>query len=62
MSVSLQPELQNRYSRQILFRPIGIVGQEKLSKSSVVIIGLGALEVRGRSLVPSPPAMITAFN
>ena len=24
-------------------------------------IGLGWLEVRGRSLVPSPPAMITAF-
>ena len=43
MSVSLQPELQNRYSRQILFRPIGIAGQEKLSKSSVVVIGLGAL-------------------
>ena len=25
------------------------------------IIGLGWFEVRGRSLVPSPPAMITAF-
>ena len=25
------------------------------------IIGLGALEVSGRSRVPSPPAMITAF-
>ena len=24
-------------------------------------IGLGALDVRGRSRVPSPPAMITAF-
>ena len=26
------------------------------------IIGFGALEVRGRSRVPSPPAMITAFT
>ncbi len=25
-------------------------------------IGLGALEVSGRSRVPSPPAMITAFT
>jgi hypothetical protein len=26
------------------------------------IIGLGWFEVKGRSLVPSPPAMITAFT
>ncbi|MBC7337141.1 MAG: ThiF family adenylyltransferase, partial [Clostridia bacterium] len=32
-----------RYSRQILFRPIGLRGQEKLAKSRVLIIGLGAL-------------------
>jgi hypothetical protein len=25
------------------------------------IIGLGAFDVRGRSRVPSPPAMMTAF-
>ena len=28
---------------------------------AIGIIGLGALEVRGRSRVPSPPAMMTAF-
>ncbi|WP_407657633.1 ThiF family adenylyltransferase [Mesobacillus jeotgali] len=32
-----------RYSRQILFQPIGSEGQEKLLKSSAVIVGMGAL-------------------
>ncbi|WP_425283859.1 ThiF family adenylyltransferase [Lihuaxuella thermophila] len=32
-----------RYSRQILFSPIGTAGQEKLQKSRVAIVGLGAL-------------------
>jgi molybdopterin-synthase adenylyltransferase len=32
-----------RYSRQILFQPIGVQGQEKLLGSKVVIIGCGAL-------------------
>jgi molybdopterin-synthase adenylyltransferase len=32
-----------RYSRQILFHPIGSAGQEKLLKSSAVIVGMGAL-------------------
>ncbi|MBT2682544.1 ThiF family adenylyltransferase [Bacillus sp. ISL-37] len=32
-----------RYSRQILFQPIGSGGQEKLLKSSAVIVGMGAL-------------------
>lgn len=32
-----------RYSRQILFRPIGSEGQEKLLNSSAVIVGMGAL-------------------
>lgn len=32
-----------RYSRQILFNPIGDVGQERLSHATVVIIGCGAL-------------------
>lgn len=36
-------ELINRYSRQILFTPIGYSGQEKLANSTVLIIGLGAL-------------------
>lgn len=33
----------DRYSRQILFNRIGETGQQKLGKSSVVIIGCGAL-------------------
>src|SRR5262245_3968633 len=33
-----------RYSRQILFNGIGKDGQERLLKSSVVIIGCGALD------------------
>jgi len=33
----------DRYSRQMLFRPIGEVGQKKLQQSSVCIIGMGAL-------------------
>ncbi|MFD1018755.1 ThiF family adenylyltransferase [Thalassobacillus hwangdonensis] len=32
-----------RYSRQVLFSPIGRDGQEKLNESSVLIIGAGAL-------------------
>jgi molybdopterin-synthase adenylyltransferase len=34
---------RERYSRQILFPPIGFEGQEKLLKAKVVIIGCGAL-------------------
>ncbi|WP_153125877.1 ThiF family adenylyltransferase [Peribacillus tepidiphilus] len=33
----------NRYSRQILFQPIGEEGQKKIIGSSVVIVGMGAL-------------------
>lgn len=32
-----------RYSRQILFQPIGRPGQERLLASRVVVIGQGAL-------------------
>jgi adenylyltransferase/sulfurtransferase len=35
--------LREKYSRQILFPPIGAEGQEKLLQSKVVIIGCGAL-------------------
>ncbi|MCP4403927.1 MAG: NAD(P)H-binding protein, partial [bacterium] len=35
--------VMNRYSRQILFEGIGEEGQRKLGRSSVVIIGCGAL-------------------
>lgn len=33
----------NRYSRQMLFAPIGEDGQKKLKKSSILIVGVGAL-------------------
>lgn len=32
-----------RYSRQILFKPIGLDGQRKLSRKKAVIVGMGAL-------------------
>lgn len=35
--------MNSRYSRQILFSPIGAQGQEKLQKKHVLIIGAGAL-------------------
>lgn len=39
----MTPEERERYSRQILFSPIGESGQEKLLQSKVAIIGCGAL-------------------
>ena len=33
----------DRYSRQIRFRPLGVEGQERLAKSTAVIVGCGAL-------------------
>lgn len=39
----MTPEERERYSRQILFSPIGESGQEKLLASKVAIIGCGAL-------------------
>ena len=35
--------MNERYSRQILFQPIGKSGQEKLSNSRVLLVGCGAL-------------------
>ncbi len=35
--------MNERYSRQMLFQPIGPSGQQKLSNSRVVIVGMGAL-------------------
>ncbi|KZE52408.1 thiamine biosynthesis protein ThiF [Brevibacillus parabrevis] len=35
--------MDTRYSRQILFHPIGRSGQEKLARSRVAIVGMGAL-------------------
>lgn len=39
----LTDELDSRYSRQILFRPIGAAGQERLQRSRVAVVGMGAL-------------------
>ncbi len=36
-------QIPSRYSRQILFRPIGRAGQEKLINSRVAVVGMGAL-------------------
>jgi molybdopterin-synthase adenylyltransferase len=35
-------EMNDRYSRQVLFKEIGVEGQKKLSQSRVVIVGCGA--------------------
>lgn len=35
--------MNNRYSRQVLFNPIGLTGQKKISETAVAIIGCGAL-------------------
>ena len=43
----MKPDLNNksleRYSRQIILKDIGIVGQRKILKSKVLIVGLGGL-------------------
>ena len=39
----MNPGEQERYSRQILFPPIGEAGQQKLRRASVAIAGCGAL-------------------
>src|SRR5499427_1334923 len=38
----MKPELDERYSRQILFTGIGRPGQQRLSDSRVAIVGCGA--------------------
>lgn len=35
--------MDERYSRQVLFRPIGEQGQEKISRKHVLVVGCGAL-------------------
>jgi adenylyltransferase/sulfurtransferase len=39
----MTPEERERYSRQILFQPLGESGQERLLESSAVLVGCGAL-------------------
>src|SRR5437763_4848147 len=38
----MKPEFEERYSRQVLFAPLGQAGQRKLSLSRVAIVGCGA--------------------
>src|SRR5215470_13048350 len=38
----MKPEISERYSRQILFEPIGETGQQTLLQSQVAIVGCGA--------------------
>ena len=38
----MKPELEERYSRQLLFAPLGAKGQERLRASKVAVIGCGA--------------------
>ncbi|NEW07803.1 thiazole biosynthesis adenylyltransferase ThiF [Paenibacillus sp. SYP-B3998] len=38
-----QNDVDSRYSRQVLFSPIGVEGQRKLHISKVAIVGMGAL-------------------
>lgn len=42
-SVEVKGIMENRYSRQTLFKPIGHDGQERLRRAHVVVIGCGAL-------------------
>jgi adenylyltransferase/sulfurtransferase len=39
----MEPNLYEKYSRQILFAPLGVEGQERLLASSAVLVGCGAL-------------------
>lgn len=43
VSLAIIPAMLDRYQKQRRFEPIGDAGQEKLSKSTVVVIGCGAL-------------------
>ena len=38
----MKPGLEERYSRQVLFPPIGLLGQQRLAESRVAIVGCGA--------------------
>lgn len=38
----MHSELEDRYSRQVLFAPIGTEGQKRLSRSRVALVGCGA--------------------
>ena len=43
MSLKLNQEQIKRFSRQIILKNIGIVGQKKIIESKVLIVGMGGL-------------------
>ena len=43
MSKALQKNSLLRYSRQIILKDIGILGQEKIKNSKILIVGIGGL-------------------
>ena len=43
MSAKLSKNQLEKYSRQIILKNIGIVGQNKILKSKVLIVGMGGL-------------------
>ncbi|WP_371264718.1 ThiF family adenylyltransferase [Paenibacillus sp. CF384] len=43
MSLDEQSNNRERYSRQMLFPPIGVSGQQKIEAATVVVVGMGAL-------------------
>lgn len=45
------PKTQERYSRQTILKEIGFNGQEKLEKSKIIIIGIGALGTHAAELL-----------
>jgi adenylyltransferase/sulfurtransferase len=47
----MDPRLQEKYSRQILFAPLGLEGQERLLASNAVVVGCGALGTAVASLL-----------
>lgn len=47
----LTPDQVDRYSRQILFRPIGNPGQRRLARSHVAIVGCGATGAAAAALL-----------
>jgi len=42
-NISNSEDFEDRYSRQILYEPIGVEGQQKLAASRVLLVGCGAL-------------------
>lgn len=47
----MQDSLQEKYSRQILFDALGLVGQERLLGASAVIVGCGAIGAASANLL-----------